>query len=50
MALKPGVPPGIWNPLNDPSFVGLPAAGTGLLKTDKIPVFENGTLLTGRVP
>ncbi len=50
MALKPGVPPGIWNPLNDPSFAGLPAAGTGLLKTDKIPVFENGTILTGRLP
>ena len=50
ISLKPGVPPSAWNPSNDPSFSGLPATGTNPVKTEKIPVFESKTILTGKEP
>ena len=50
MSLKPGVATTAWNPANDPSFSGLQIGGANLVKTNKVPVYENKTILSGRNP
>jgi hypothetical protein len=50
MSLKPGVATTAWNPANDPSFSGLQVGGANLVKTNKVPVYENKTILSGRNP
>ncbi len=50
MTLKQGVPATAWNPANDPSFSGLTSGSANLIKTLKIPVYENRTILTGTEP
>ncbi|MFZ4775704.1 MAG: glycoside hydrolase family 9 protein [Terrimicrobiaceae bacterium] len=50
MTLKQGVPSTAWNPANDPSFKGLSAGSSNIVKTDKIPVYDNGQKLTGVEP
>jgi hypothetical protein len=50
MSLKPGLNTAAWNPSNDPSFSGLQVGGANLLKTNKIPVFDDNQLLTGKTP
>jgi aryl-phospho-beta-D-glucosidase BglC (GH1 family) len=50
MNLRQGVPTTTWNPTNDPSYAGLQIGGNNLTTTTKIPVYENGTLLTGSNP
>jgi hypothetical protein len=50
MNLRQGVPTTAWNPTNDPSYAGLQIGGNNLTTTTKIPVYENGTLLTGSNP
>jgi len=50
MSLKPGLNTSAWNPSNDPSFAGLQVGGNNLLKTNKIPVFDDAHLLTGKTP
>ena len=50
MTLRQGIPTTAWNPAKDPSNVGLLIGGNNLTTTTKIPVYENGTLLTGSNP
>jgi len=50
MTLRQGIPATAWNPANDPSYAGLQIGGNNLITTTKIPVYENGTLLTGSNP
>jgi len=48
--LRQGVPTTAWNPIKDPSYAGLQVGGNNLTTTTKIPVYENGSLLTGSNP
>jgi hypothetical protein len=50
MTLRQGIPTTAWNPARDPSNAGLLIGGNNLTTTTKIPVYENGTLLTGSNP
>ena len=50
ISLKQGVATTAWNPANDPSFSGLQIGGANLVKTNKVPVYENKTILSGRNP
>ena len=50
MNLRQGIPTTAWNPASDPSYAGLMFGGNNLTTTSKIPVYENGTLLSGSNP
>lgn len=47
VGMRSGFPAGAWNAANDPSFIGLTET---LGKSDRIPVFESGTRLSGVEP
>jgi PKD repeat protein len=48
IALPDGAPASAWNPLNDWSYAGLSSAS--FIVSDKIPVYNAGTLLYGKLP
>lgn len=48
IALPDGAPASAWNPVNDWSYAGL--TSTSLIVTDKVPVYNAGTLLYGKLP
>jgi endoglucanase len=39
-----------WNPTNDHSYAGLQGGNSNTVKTDRMPVYENGTKLSGVLP
>jgi len=50
LSLPANAPASAWNPANDFSYAGLRTGNANTVKTDRIPVFQEGQLLGGRLP
>lgn len=50
LSVASGVPASAWIATNDHSYIGLSAGNSNTKKTDRIPVYESGTKLSGIEP